>query len=113
MDSDLDSEFASKNPDSDSRKQGGFGIGFASRFEISGPDHTTTICHFFYQYNKIYRLALLPAGAFYIQLDSNLDSDSKQLDPDSDSRKKGWIRIQLDSDPDSRCLDSHITVLEV
>ncbi len=35
-----------------------------------------------------------------------------------DSRKKGWIRIQLDlysscldSDSDSRCLDSHITVL--
>ncbi len=59
---------------------------------------------------KIYRLALLPIGAFYIQLDSNPDSDSKQLDSDSDpdSRKKrggfgfnwirirgGWIRIRI------------------
>ncbi len=83
-------------------KQGGFG--FKSRFEIFGSDHTTTICH------------LLPIGAFYIQLDLNPDSDSKQLNSDSDSRKKEWIRIQLDSDsrwldsdPDSRCLDSHIT----
>ena len=62
------------------------------------------------------RLALLPPVAFYDQLDSNRDSDSKQLD--SDSRKKGWIQIQLDSDlkcmdsdpdSDSRYLDSHIT----
>ncbi len=53
-------------------------------------------------------------------LDSNPDSDSKQLDSDSDSRKIGWIRIQLDldlrcldSDPDSdlRCLELHITGL--
>ncbi len=66
----------------------------------------------------LYRLALLTPGAIYDQLDSNPDSDSKQLDPDSDSRKTGWIRIQLDSDSrcldsdpdsDSRCLDSHIT----
>ena len=57
-------------------------------------------------------------GAVYDQMDSNLDSDSKQLDSDSDSRKNGWIRIQLDSDSrcldpdpdsDSRCPDSHIT----
>ncbi len=52
--------------------------------------------------------------------DSNPDSDSKQLDSDSDldSRKMRWIRIRvdsdsspLDSDPDSdlRCPDSHIT----
>ncbi len=54
--------------------------------------------------------------------DSNLDSDSKQLDSDSDSdsdsRKIRWIQIHvdsdsrlLDSDPDSdsRCPDSHIT----
>ncbi len=62
----------------------------------------------------IYRLTLLPPGAVYEQLVSNPDSDSKQLDSDSDSRKKGWIRMQpdLDSrclDSDSRCLDSHIT----
>ena len=49
-----------------------------------------------------------------IPRDSNPDSELFELD--SDSRKKGWIRIQLDSDsrwldsdPDSRCLDSHIT----
>ncbi len=55
-------------------------------------------------------------GAFWGQLDSNVDSDSKQLDPDSDldSRKMGWVRIQLDSDlgcldSDSRYRDSHIT----
>ncbi len=50
------------------------------------------------------------------------DSDSKQLDSDSDSRKNGWIRIQLDSDlrcldsdqdSDSRCLDSHITGMNI
>ncbi len=50
--------------------------------------------------------------------DSNLDSDLKQLDSDTDSRKMRWIRIRvdsdsslLDSDPDSdsRCPDSHIT----
>ncbi len=48
--------------------------------------------------------------------DSNQDLDSKQLDSDSDSRKMRWIRIYvdsdlslLDSDPDSRCPDSHIT----
>ncbi len=50
--------------------------------------------------------------------DSNPDSDSKQLDSDSDSRKMRWIRIHvdsdsslLDSDPnsDSRFPDSHIT----
>ena len=63
---------------------------------------------------------MLPPGALYGQLDSNPDSDSKQVDSDSDSdsRKKGWIRIQLDSDSrcldsdpdsDSRCPDSHIT----
>ncbi len=57
---------------------------------------------------------LMPPGALSDQLDSNADSDSKQLD--SDSRKKGWIQIQLDSDSrcldsdsDSRCLDSQIT----
>ncbi len=63
---------------------------------------------------------LAACGALCGHLDSNPDSDSKQLDldSDSDSRKKGWIRIQLDSnlrcldsdpDSDSRCLDSHIT----
>ncbi len=96
LDSDSDSELESKNPDSDSGKKGAFG--FESGF----------------------RLALLPDGSFYGQLDSNPYSDSKQLDPDLDldSRKKGWIRIQLHSDStcldsgpdlDSRCLDSHIT----
>ena len=77
----------------------------------------------FFQSNQIkylYGLALLPPGALSDQMDSNPDSDSKQLD--SDSRKKGWIRIQLDSDSrcldsdpdrDSRCLDSHITDLYV
>ncbi len=64
------------------------------------------------------KLALLPSGAFYDEVDSNPDSDSNQLDSDLDSRKKGRIRIQLDSDSscldsdpdsDSRCPDSHIT----
>ncbi len=47
--------------------------------------------------------------------DSNPDSDSKLLD--SDSRKLRWIRIGVDSnsrqvDSDSRCPDSHITVVD-
>ena len=62
---------------------------------------------------------ITPLLFFHGQLDSNPDSDSKQLD--SDSRKNGWIRILLDSDSrcldldsgcldlDSGCLDSHIT----
>ena len=61
-------------------------------------------------------LALQPPGAFYDQLDSNLDSDSKHFNSDSDSRKKGWMQIQLDSvskclesNSDSTCPDSHIT----
>ncbi len=45
-----------------------------------------------------------------------VDSNSKQLDSGSDSRKMRRIRIDvnldsglLDSDPDSRCPDLHIT----
>ncbi len=51
-----------------------------------------------------------------------LDSDSEleTQNPDSDSRKRGLIRIQLDLDSrcldsylDSRCLDSHTTDLDL
>ncbi len=52
------------------------GFGFGSRFEISDSDHTPIIFRYSVQM------------AFYDQLDSNPDSDSKQLDSDLGSRKK-------------------------
>ena len=44
MDSDSDSELETKNPDSDSRKKDRFGLGFESGFEISGSNHTPSVC---------------------------------------------------------------------
>ena len=101
---DSDSELESKNLDSDSRKKGGFG--FESGFEISGSDHTPTIFHG--QLDSNPDLKQLPIGSF--------SPVQGELDSDSDSRKKGWIQIQLDSDSrcldsDLRCLDSHITAM--
>ncbi len=91
------------------------GVGSDSRFSVR---ITPLLIFIFPSLLQMYELALLPPGPLYDKVDSNPDSDSKQLDSDSDSRKKRWIRIQpdsdssfLDSDPDSdsRRLDSHIT----
>ena len=49
-------------------------------------------------------------------LDLDLDSDCEKLNLDSDSRKLRPIRIRVDSDlrqVDSKCPDSHITVMNL
>ncbi len=65
---------------------------------------------------------MLPPRAFYGQLDSNPDSDSRKNGASFNWNHhpigRGWIRIQLDSgcldsDLDLRCLYSHITDSDV
>ncbi len=80
LDLDLDSELESKNADSYKKKR-------VDSDSDSNPDS-----RFLVPITSLpFVLVLLPPGAFYGHMDSNPDSDLKQLD--SDSRKKGWIWI--------------------
>ncbi len=126
-DSDLDSDLKKLNPDSDSGKKGWIRIRIRIRIRaFACRSQPYSKIHYIIKIVKSDLPRQLPMGAGHCPWggplnvsDSNPDSDSKQLDSDSDSRKIRWIRIRvdsdsrlLDSDPDSdsRCLDSHITV---